>query len=549
MNPIKRKTGEIILLCIICFVTFFVNNNIIKPDIMESRNIITAREMVQDGNWIVPTMNGEFRFEKPPLPTWITAVAEIIAPDSIAFARGMAALVAVLLIIYFYLFAARILKIDPLIPTILLCTCYNVILMGRTASWDIYCHAFMMGGLYYLALALSGESRTMRNFLLSGLFMGLSIMSKGPVSPYALLLPFLIAFVIIYRPSTKGKGSGIFAMILVALVVGVTWYIYIRFAESDAFTAVVQKESGSWMNHNVRPWWYYWKFFLESGIWSLLLLTSIFLPLFNRKRPISREHLLSLIWTAAALILLSFMPEKKSRYLFPLLIPACYLMGCMITWWRESSFAVKSDKLLYRLNTILIACVVLALPVAMWLYLVKNEYIAIMGWSLASILCLAIAAYIIYSAIKLRPMGLLYGVLILFLISEAFIFPRLSNIINNPEMNSIAATRDIAELENIDFYYNGKEPLRIELVYAAHRKIRPLEYDNLDSLLEKLPCAILTHGEVEEELTKEIWNYADSLHIGLYDDNRHPEGNRLHSNNFVYNVTLLTKREEPPTYE
>ena len=25
------------------------------------------------------------------------------------------------------------------------------------------------------------------------------------------------------------------------------------------------KESGAWISYNVRPWYYYWKFFLESG--------------------------------------------------------------------------------------------------------------------------------------------------------------------------------------------------------------------------------------------------------------------------------------------
>ena len=104
---------------------------------MESRNIITAREMVYDGNWIIPTMNGESRLEKPPLPTWITAVAEMISPDNISLQRGMAALAAILLVAYFYLFASRIMKQNPLVPTLLLCTCYNIILMGRTASWDI----------------------------------------------------------------------------------------------------------------------------------------------------------------------------------------------------------------------------------------------------------------------------------------------------------------------------------------------------------------------------------------------------------------------------
>ena len=45
----------------------------IPVSIMEARNFISAREMLTDDNWILTTMNGEARYEKPPLPTWITA--------------------------------------------------------------------------------------------------------------------------------------------------------------------------------------------------------------------------------------------------------------------------------------------------------------------------------------------------------------------------------------------------------------------------------------------------------------------------------------------
>ena len=68
------------LLLVFCC-SFFINNGAIFADIMESRNIITAREMVYDHNWLVPTMNGELRLEKPPLPTWIAAITEMISPD------------------------------------------------------------------------------------------------------------------------------------------------------------------------------------------------------------------------------------------------------------------------------------------------------------------------------------------------------------------------------------------------------------------------------------------------------------------------------------
>ena len=51
-----KKYKSPLLVIVICFIAFFVNNDVIVPDIMESRNSVTAREMVYDGHWIVPTM-------------------------------------------------------------------------------------------------------------------------------------------------------------------------------------------------------------------------------------------------------------------------------------------------------------------------------------------------------------------------------------------------------------------------------------------------------------------------------------------------------------
>ena len=47
--------------------------NTVQVSIMEARHFISAHEMVADGHWLLTTMNGEPRYEKPPLPTWLSA--------------------------------------------------------------------------------------------------------------------------------------------------------------------------------------------------------------------------------------------------------------------------------------------------------------------------------------------------------------------------------------------------------------------------------------------------------------------------------------------
>lgn len=540
----RTENWRKIAIAIVCVITFFANNDVIKTDIMESRNIITAREMVYDGHWMVPTMNGELRLEKPPLPTWLTAIAEIVSPDSIAVQRGMAGLAALLLAFYFWKFARRALHTDPFVATLLLCTCYNVILMGRTASWDIFCHAFMMGGIYHLARGLSLPPCHQKHFIAAGVFTGLSIMSKGPVSLYALLLPFAVSYYICFRPQTKGKRGALTLATVIAVIIGTWWFVYIHLSQAEALAAVVSKESGSWINHNVRPWWYYWKFFLETGVWSLLLLTAIVLPLADRKRRRYRPWLFSLGWLAGSLLLLSLMPEKKSRYLLPLLIPACYLMGCLMDWWRESLrngiTAPAADKWCFRINTLLIATVVTLLPVAAFVFVLKPGYVSVAGWTAFSAGVIAIATYLINAAIKLRPMRLTGGVTVLFVAAECFAMPAIGYLINNPDMKSIAETKSMKTLEGLPFYRIDTEPLRIELVYAAGRKIRPIAPEELK---DSLPCVLLTRKPIRATLADSCLEGIDITDIGRFDDNRRPKTNRRYSDEFIYHVSLLKRIE------
>ncbi len=160
-----------LLLLVFCC-SFFINNGAIFADIMESRNIITAREMVYDHNWLVPTMNGELRLKKPDC-----------------------------------------------------------------------CHS-LMGAIYYLYLALRQNPCKWTYFIGAGIFMGLSFLGKGPVSFYALLLPFVCAYILYYRKETqmKGKWIALAVMILIGIVLSTWWYAYIYiYHQRDGFLRVSQR--------------------------------------------------------------------------------------------------------------------------------------------------------------------------------------------------------------------------------------------------------------------------------------------------------------------
>ena len=185
-----------LFILIVCWFAFFVNNGSVYEDIMESRNLVTAHEMIEYDNWLVPTMNGELRLEKPPLPTWVAAGIEYLQPDNISLQRAAAGIMATLMAFFLYFFASALSgnRLLGLLSALVLATSFNVIMAGRVATWDIYCHSFMLGAIFFFYRGIKNVRTSWANFIWAGVFLGLSFLGKGPVAFYALLLPFLISY-------------------------------------------------------------------------------------------------------------------------------------------------------------------------------------------------------------------------------------------------------------------------------------------------------------------------------------------------------------------
>ena len=71
--------------------------------------------MITDGNWLLTTMNGEARYQKPPLPTWFTAIFGLLFGIKNILALRFPGLIMVIIIAVFsYLLSNKLLK-DKLI--------------------------------------------------------------------------------------------------------------------------------------------------------------------------------------------------------------------------------------------------------------------------------------------------------------------------------------------------------------------------------------------------------------------------------------------------
>lgn len=462
-----------------CFITFFVNSEALPSDIMEARNIVTAREMVRDHTWLVPTMNGELRLEKPPLPTWIGGAMELLVPGSLAAQRFPAAVAGTLWTLFLFLTVRRMFRNDVAIVTVItFLTQYNVVLMGRSATWDIYCHAFMMGALWCMVrLAYDPPGKRWVWSTGMGVFMGLSFLSKGPVAFYALLLPFVSALFLYRSISIKPLLRSLLWASFIGILLGGAYYAWLYGFHAEDLHRVAAKESGAWVARNVRPWYYYWRFFLESGIWAPFVLGSIAIPFQKNRFP--KSYTFPVAWMLLQLLLLSLLPEKKMRYLLPMAPAMAWCSAMIITWLIAHTRHGK------------------AVRVLMW---------SVLGLFLGAELFL------------LRPIGALFG---------------------NPESHSIALVKTRKDVAALPFYHNKKEELRIELVYAADRKILPLDLNDSAAVMRAVPFALVSQASPDSLFAPQLKKQLKIRIVDTYDDNKHPKGNKHYTKLFLNHLSVV----------
>ncbi|MEA1785038.1 glycosyltransferase family 39 protein [Arenibacter sp. GZD96] len=390
---------------------YVIHLDLIPVSIMEARNFITAREMVTDGNWLLTTMNQLPRYEKPPLPSWITAFfGGIFGINHLAVLRLPTMLMAFVLGFGAYRLSLEMLqnRRHALLNALIVLSSFYVIVITIEAPWDIYTHAFMLMGIYFLYRFLTSPKGIWSYALGAGLCVGLSFMSKGPISLYALLLPFLFSFGIVYGYKgrvVQQKRLPLVCMLLLATITSMWWFLYVRMADPQAFIAITEKETANWSSYNVRPFYYYWSFIVQSGIWTIPALMGLMYPYLKTRVRHPKEYLFTLLWTVFSLVLLSVIPEKKTRYLVPVLIPLALNTGFYVAFVIQNfnkDMAAKERVPVY-LHFILWSTVCLAFPLVAYLVL-KNGLDGYWGYYVLASISLCILGIVMLIHVRKKQL-------------------------------------------------------------------------------------------------------------------------------------------------
>ncbi|MFP4845603.1 ArnT family glycosyltransferase [Winogradskyella sp. PE311] len=524
-----------LLLFVIVMLGFTIDA--IPVTIMEARNFISAREMLTDDNWILTTMNGEPRYQKPPLPTWITAIfGYLFGIKSVLALRWPPLLFLASIGISTFLLSKKIklTQSHSLINGFIVLSSFYCIGITIEAPWDIYTHGFMLMAIFQLFQLFQKAKTPILNSLLCVLFLAGSVLSKGPVSLYVLFLPFVIAYGIAF----KFKGGTLHFLKLISLLVfgivlGGWWYFHVRVADPETFTRIATKETSNWSSYNVRPFYYYWSFFVQSGLWTICAFVSLLYPYMKSRVSNLKAYRFSFFWTIIAVILLSIIPEKKSRYLMPVLIPLAFNIGFYIDYLIREFKNLKDKRETFPVyfQFGLIGAIAILFSVLGFFFGPFLSGSVLIRFIVLTII-LIVVGFLVIKNLKNQNIKNLFYLTITFMLCIGFLGLPLARIQAQTDY------KPVSELQQSDFKLYHLDYVAPEVIYNYGNKIPSIKTDEGYVLPSETKFGLLANN-VNPETIASLSNIYTIEYIETYDLNFSKNDYKNRLTNKLY---LLTRR-------
>jgi 4-amino-4-deoxy-L-arabinose transferase-like glycosyltransferase len=231
-----RPLHLLLLFVAIAIIDSLGNNTLPLIDRDEPRFAEASREMRQSGDFVIPRVNGEYRFDKPPLIYWTQVGSAQLFGESDFSVRFPSVLFAAATAVLTAIWGARLYgpKVG-LWSGIIFGTCLQLFIHGRAAVADMPMIFFFLGATW---IAWERIAKPKSRWLWFAFYISLALgfLAKGPIA----LLPILFP-VIFYLFQRKGfrfhLGSAVLGVVLLVLIVG-AWGIPALIATKGEFFAI-----------------------------------------------------------------------------------------------------------------------------------------------------------------------------------------------------------------------------------------------------------------------------------------------------------------------
>jgi 4-amino-4-deoxy-L-arabinose transferase-like glycosyltransferase len=344
------------------------------PD--EPRYAQVAREMLQSGDWLTPTLGGHPWFEKPPLLYWLDIVSfNIFGVNEFAARLGPALFglgtIAIIWVLGRSVGIGLAVNVDQ--PNkigftdwlaLMAASTLGLIVFSHAAGFDIVLTATLTGAFasFYIFDQSSNLSsgRRFSAIVLFHLLVGLAILAKGLIG---IVFPFGIIglyHLLSRRPPTRQFVISFLWGLPLMLLIAAPWHLVMFNRYGNGFIDVyfVQNHFERFTsNKYLHPqpfYFYFWVLPLMTLPWMPLFALAIWHSIRDLIRRLSTPlPTLAISWLTVPLIFFSFSGSKLPGYIVPA-VPAAAIITAIFTFrltqksdqWRRSIVAVAAVSLL-----------------------------------------------------------------------------------------------------------------------------------------------------------------------------------------------------------
>ncbi len=327
-------------------------------------------EMMENGNYVVPYFNGEYRFDKPPLTYWWMSLNYRIFGVTEIGARLHSAISAFLIALIIYGIARRMGLGRPwsVLGGIIWLSSLQVLIHGRIAVADmplILGTTLAMSGFWDYLFAKEPPRRFGRTFWSVYLGIALAFLAKGPL---AMLIPGISLSLLAAISRCRGFAPGRWRQLLIELAPGMA--IALAIVGAWGIPALIQTK-GAYFNIGIgehvveRGIKSFNKRTFIPGVYYLVAILVFFTPWVSALWPSLRKHwkerqaspqgLFLITWAAASFLIFSFYRTQLPHYILPG-YPALALLAAGYLSKAEK----KGFQLGFMLNRVFLLTLILA---------------------------------------------------------------------------------------------------------------------------------------------------------------------------------------------
>jgi 4-amino-4-deoxy-L-arabinose transferase-like glycosyltransferase len=389
-----------------------------------------AREMIADGQWAVPHVNGEVTTDKPPLFFWLIALFSLPFGKVLSLTARLPSVLASVGTVWLTMRLGRRLAGDAAgtLSGVVLMTTYLFWDKARTAQIDALLCFLILVALSAFEAFRAGDAEPRRAGLLFWTASGLAVLAKGPVG---VLIPVGIALTVLAFDRNLGAwkrfapwtGPLVFLAIVASWMTLATVLGHGTYSVWGAFEKHVLNRAIHGMHHKQPPWYYLTVLPVQLLPWSALVPGALVYAW--RRRGDANDRFL-LVHGLFVCVFFSIWTEKRDLYVLPAYPAFALLLSRMFVAAYDG--ADRLDKRWFSLPIVMTGALLLLTSVALPIAVVRAVPTLGVPWLPVSLALAGTGIATLLAARTCRPTvtarTLAIGMSVVYLATVTWVYPK-----------------------------------------------------------------------------------------------------------------------------